>query len=153
MTEKDKIQYVKYSISIASFIVSYFNFVQNISSGAGLFELLFYSGSLFLIAVLLVAIPGKWILIVVFVFTGLMMVYDTSNLKQLSPGVVMFMFAGYLLKGIYARLSLYSMLILAVIYVHIIHGLSAASTANNLIGYISILVLTEMLYNKDEESI
>ena len=138
----------KYVVMCGCLITAFMNLVSRLNSGEGLLQILFYSGSLFFMAIFLIFVQNKWGLVTVFFLSGIFVLLDDKSAAGLSPALLFFGYSIYISDNKYFKYITYLIVSIMVSSMFVYSGASPTDVINVLIGYGIVFALNELIYDR-----
>jgi len=149
----ERLKLVRYLMIGGSLISAFLNLIDELHKGAGLWQILFYSGTLLFIAVFLILVDKKWALGFALILGGFLMLFDDLRVGDLSPAVMLFGWGLYLSDNKYLNYIVYFIISIFIVAIHVFLCGTPEDAINTLIGYTVFFALNELIYKQRQENV
>jgi hypothetical protein len=149
----ERLDIVRYVIIGGSLAACFINLVDEINKGASLLQILFYSGILLAVAVLLILIDKKIVIPIVCIIIGFAMLLDDLIPGRLSAAISALGYGTFLANNKYVNYAIYLAVSTIVIASHVFKTGSPEDLINILIGYAVFFALNELIYRQRQENV
>jgi hypothetical protein len=149
----ERLEKVRYLVIAGSLIACFINVVDELNKGSSLWSILFHSGTLLIIAIILIFSQNKNVLIGIFYAAGILMLIGDLTPGAISPSLMLFSYALYLSGNMYLKYITYLVVSLIVTASHVYQECSPDDIVNVLVGYAVFFALNELIYKKRQSDV
>lgn len=149
----ERLDYVRYIIISGSLITCFIEIVDSLNQGAGLLHILFYSGSLLLISVVLIFSSNKIVLASIIYLAAMLMLIDDMPINRVSPAMMLFGYSLHLIENKHLNYITYLAVAMIVVSEHIVKYAPADDIVSMIVGYTVFFALNELIYSERQKDV
>lgn len=144
----ERLELARYVVIAGALIVCFNNLIDEISNGAGLLRVAFFSGLLLLFAIILVFSENKYVLAGILGIAGLIMMISIRRPNEIMAGMIFVGYATYEINNKYFNFAVYAIVAMIIVVLHVVSGLDPENIINILVGHAVIFSLNELIYRQ-----
>lgn len=147
----ERLDIIRYILIGGSIVAALFNLVDELNKDAGFGQIFFYSGTLIIIASILLFLENKWAVITVFYVSGFFMLIDYDTIGALSPAVLLFGYANHLSDNIYLKAITYVVVLVSTTAIYVFNSSTPEDLINILIAYSVLFAFNELVFKERQK--